>query len=178
MEAAHHMRPILLVALFFSLVLPAQAFDLTLHDAPTSVYFSPHGGAQDALVARIDQAQASIFVLAYSFTSEPVSTALARAQERGVHVEAILDRSQRTAKGGQGKALAASGATVYIDSRHAIAHNKVMVIDMRTVVMGSFNFTMAAEEHNAENLLTLDSPELARMYYTEWEKHRGHAEGW
>ena len=113
------MRPVILIVLFLSLAFPAQAFGLPLHDVPTSVYFSPHGGAQEALVERIDHAQASIFVLAYSFTSEPVSAALARAQERGVHVEAILDRSQRTAKGGQGKALAASGATVYIDPRHA-----------------------------------------------------------
>ena len=120
----------------------------------------------------------SIFVLAYSFTSAPIADALGRAARRGVHVEAVLDRGQRTARGSQGGALAASGATVYVDSRHAIAHNKVMVLDGQAVVTGSFNFTKGAEEKNAENLLILDSPELARLYREEWEKHRGHAAPW
>lgn len=95
-----------------------------------------------------------------------------------MHVEAVLDRGQRRAKGGQGQALADSGATVYIDARHAIAHNKVMVIDGKAVVTGSFNFTKSAEERNAENLLIIDSPELAKLYREEWEKHRGHGERW
>lgn len=37
-----------------------------------------------------------------------------------------------------------------LDSAHAIAHNKVMVIDGETVITGSFNFTKAAEESNAK----------------------------
>lgn len=154
------------------------AFDLTLRDTPAAVYFSPRGGAQAALVQRIDQARESIFVLAYSFTSAPVAKALIQAQRRGVQVQAILDRGQRKARSSKGQALAASGAGVYVDARHAIAHNKVMVIDGRTVVTGSFNFTKAAETKNAENLLILDSPELARLYREEWEKHWWHCERW
>jgi phosphatidylserine/phosphatidylglycerophosphate/cardiolipin synthase-like enzyme len=50
----------------------------------------------------------------------------------------------------------------------AIAHNKVMVIDSRTVITGSFNFTKAAEESNAENLLVIDDAELAKKYTQNW----------
>lgn len=171
-------RSVLSLLLLLFLAIPAQAFELTLHNAPTEIYFSPRGGAQDALVRRIDQARESIYVLAYSFTSEPIASALARAARRGVRVEAVLDRGQRTTRSGQGAALAESGATVYIDAKHAIAHNKVMVMDGKTLVTGSFNFTKGAEERNAENLLIVDSPELARLYREEWERHRGHAEGW
>lgn len=173
------MRPLFSIFLLLALTSPAQALDLILPaDTPAAIYFSPRGGAQDALVHRIDQAKATIFVLAYSFTSRSIAEALCRAAGRGVHVEAVLDRSQRTAKGGQGALLADAGATVYVDARHAIAHNKVMVIDMRTLVTGSFNFTGAAESSNAENLLILDSPDLAALYYGEWDRHRGHAERW
>ena len=42
-----------------------------------------------------------------------------------------------------------------IDAQHAIAHNKVMVIDGATVITGSFNFTKRAENANAENLLVI-----------------------
>ncbi|MBA4356797.1 MAG: phospholipase D family protein, partial [Desulfovibrio sp.] len=59
------MRPLLSLILLLALVLPAQAYDLMLRAAPASVYFSPRGGAQDALVQRIEQARESIYVLAY-----------------------------------------------------------------------------------------------------------------
>ncbi|MGO9613606.1 MAG: phospholipase D-like domain-containing protein [Dissulfurispiraceae bacterium] len=51
-----------------------------------------------------------------------------------------------------------------------------MIIDKETVVTGSFNFTKAAEEKNAENLLILKSRELARFYIDNWQSHRKHSE--
>ena len=54
--------------------------------------------------------------------------------------------------------------SVKIDSQHAIAHNKVMVIDAETVITGSFNFTKAAEDNNAENLLVIHDKVLAERY--------------
>lgn len=57
----------------------------------------------------------------------------------------------------------------------AIAHNKVMIIDDRIVITGSFNFTKAAEEKNAENLLIIDSPALAAKYVANFEAHRKHS---
>lgn len=40
----------------------------------------------------------------------------------------------------------------YIDAEHAIAHKNIMIIYKETLISGSFNFTRAAEEKNAENL--------------------------
>ena len=68
------------------------------------------------------------------------------------------------------------GFQPYIDAAHAIAHNKVMVLDKETVITGSFNFTKAAEEKNAENLLILRSKDLAQEYAENWKKHKRHSE--
>jgi len=68
------------------------------------------------------------------------------------------------------------GVTTYIDSQHAIAHNKIMIIDKETVITGSFNFTKAAEEKNAENLLILKNKKLAEIYIKNWYKHKDHSE--
>jgi len=68
------------------------------------------------------------------------------------------------------------GVTTYIDAKHAIAHNKIMIIDKETVITGSFNFTKAAEQKNAENVLILKNKELARIYIDNWMKHRNHSE--
>ena len=164
---------ILAVALW---VAPAFAYDLTLQNTPVQVYFSPRGGAQDALVATIGQAKDSIFVQAYSFTSAPIAKALVDAAKRGVKIEAILDKSQRSERYTGATFLRNEGIPVYIDNKHAIAHNKVMVIDGTIVVTGSFNFTKAAEEKNAENLLIIQDKEMAKIYMDNWEKHKEHSE--
>jgi len=73
--------------------------------------------------------------------------------KRGVKVVAVLDKSNETEKYSAATFLVHAGIQPLIDDQHAIAHNKVMVIDSATILTGSFNFTKAAEERNAENLL-------------------------
>ena len=46
-----------------------------------------------------------------------------------------------------------------------------MIIDGETVITGSFNFTKAAEENNAENLLVIHDKKLAALYTKNWQKH-------
>jgi hypothetical protein len=72
--------------------------------------------------------------------------ALTNAEKRGVKVVAILDASNRTKNYSAADFLAHEGVETYVDSMHAIAHNKIMSIDGTTVLTGSFNFTKAAEE--------------------------------
>jgi phosphatidylserine/phosphatidylglycerophosphate/cardiolipin synthase-like enzyme len=147
-----------------------------LGKVPTRVYFSPNGGATEAVTKEIGRARENILVQAYSFTSTPIAKALLDAHKRGVKVQAILDKSQRNEKYTSATFLANSGIPIYIDDAHAIAHNKVMIIDDTTVITGSFNFTKAAEERNAENLLVLRSRELAGLYAGNWRSHRQHSE--
>lgn len=140
------------------------------------MYFSPGGGATAAIVQALGQAQRSVYVQAYSFTSSPIAKALTQAHRRGVRVEEILDKSNLTDKYSAADFLVHAGIPTYIDSAHAIAHNKVMVIDERLVITGSFNFTRAAERDNAENLLVIDDEELAARYLENWRLHAGHSE--
>jgi phosphatidylserine/phosphatidylglycerophosphate/cardiolipin synthase-like enzyme len=51
-----------------------------------------------------------------------------------------------------------------------------MVIDGETVITGSFNFTKAAEENNAENLLVIHNKKLAERYTKKWQEHEKHSE--
>ncbi len=167
-----------LAALLAVLLLSPCAYpaDIMLANAPTQVYFSPGGGCTEAIIKEIGKARREILVQAYSFTSAPIAKALLGAQHRGVMVIAILDKSQRKERYTSATFLANSAIPTYIDDIHAIAHNKVMVIDGTTVITGSFNFTKAAEERNAENLLIMQSRDLARAYTDNWRKHREHSE--
>jgi phosphatidylserine/phosphatidylglycerophosphate/cardiolipin synthase-like enzyme len=140
------------------------------------VCFTPGGDCTDQIVDAIAGAQRRILVQAYSFTSAPIAQALLDAHKRGIDVQVILDRSQASAKYTGADFLANGGIPVRIDRRHAIAHNKVMVIDDRRVLTGSFNFTRAAQEKNAENLLLIEDKDLARQYGDNWRLHWAHSD--
>jgi phosphatidylserine/phosphatidylglycerophosphate/cardiolipin synthase-like enzyme len=150
---------------------------LSQETPPTwQVYFSPHGGCTDAIVKELDKAESSVLVQAYSFTSAPIAKALLSAHKRGVKVEVILDKSLRTGQYSSATFFLNARIPVKIDAQHAIAHNKVMVIDGETVITGSFNFTKAAEENNAENLLVIRDKKLAERYTMNWQEHAKHSE--
>lgn len=166
----------LLLLLFVSGISPSHASDLTLNNAAVQVCFSPNGGCTDAIVNAIGKAKSEILVQAYSFTSAPIAKALVDAHKRGVKVQAILDKSQRSEKYTSATFLTNVGVPTYIDAKHAIAHNKIMILDRETVITGSFNFTKAAEEKNAENLLIVKSSDLAKRYMDNWQKHKEHSE--
>jgi phosphatidylserine/phosphatidylglycerophosphate/cardiolipin synthase-like enzyme len=52
-----------------------------------------------------------------------------------------------------------------------------MILDRSTLITGSFNFTKAAEEKNAENLLVIKGNKpLVDRYIKNFEGHKGHSE--
>jgi phosphatidylserine/phosphatidylglycerophosphate/cardiolipin synthase-like enzyme len=164
-----------IIIIFFILILFSPNPLFTFQVNIDALCFSPNGGCTQAIIKEIDNANMEILVQAYSFTSAPIAKALINAKKRAVSVEVILDKSQRKEKYTSATFLANSKIPTYIDDKHAIAHNKVMVIDKETVITGSFNFTKAAEEKNAENLLIIKSKQLAGIYIENWYKHKEHS---
>lgn len=143
---------------------------------PIEVHFSPKGGCTEAVCKKITGARSTILVQAYSFTSAPIAKVLVEAHKWGVDVQVVLDKSQRTEKYSSADFLHNMDIAVRIDAKHAIAHNKVMVIAGQVVITSSFNFTKAAEENNAENLLVIRDKALADKYAANWKAHAEHAE--
>jgi len=144
--------------------------------AKVAVYFSPNGGATEAVVKELNAAQTLVLMQAYSFTSVPIAKALVEAHTRGVKILAVLDKSNETDRYSAATFLNNFGIQPLMDAEHAIAHSKVMVIDSTTIITGSFNFTKAAEEKNAENMLVIkDAPELVKAYETNIRMHAGHS---
>ncbi len=156
------------------MLLAAPAWAIPVHlDTTVDVEFSPKGGCTKAVVDALSAARSEVLVQAYSFTSPEIIGALRAAQARGVDVQVILDKGQDSARYEAGRA---GLKNISFDRKHAIAHNKVMVIDEAVVITGSFNFTAAAQNSNAENLLVIPSPELAMVYKDNWSAHRAHSE--
>jgi phosphatidylserine/phosphatidylglycerophosphate/cardiolipin synthase-like enzyme len=141
-----------------------------------NVYFTPGQNCTAAIVDRLNQAQQTIFVQAYSFTSVPIAKALLQAKKQGVTVKVILDKSQRTRKYSSLHFFLNQNIPVWIDEKPAIAHNKIMIIDRITVITGSFNFTKAAQMRNAENVLIIQDLSLAQQYLANWKARQQQSE--
>jgi phosphatidylserine/phosphatidylglycerophosphate/cardiolipin synthase-like enzyme len=140
---------------FATAVLIALSLLLSSAAENIQVFFSPKGGCTEAVVENLDRATNSALIQAYSFTSAPIAKVLVDAKKRGVKVQVILDKSQRTEKYSGADFIQRAGIPTFIDGQHAIAHNKIMIIDGQIILTGSFNFTKAAEQNNAENLLVI-----------------------
>ncbi|ALR07857.1 phospholipase D family protein (plasmid) [Xylella fastidiosa] len=142
--------------------------------ATYDVGFSPaadSASAQDVVLRAIDSARSSIFVVAYSFTSKPIATALLAAHRRNVKVAVVADSGQNTKSYSAVWFLANQGVPVRLNDRYQATHHKFMVIDGLHVETGSFNYSSAAANRNAENALVLwNAKPLADRYGAEWAR--------
>jgi phosphatidylserine/phosphatidylglycerophosphate/cardiolipin synthase-like enzyme len=142
----------------------------------TLSYFSPKGGCQDAIVKELKAARREILVQAYSFTADPLTYGLIEAKKRGVNVEILLDKSNEVERSSDLHIFLENGLPPLIDASHAIAHNKVIIVDKATIITGSFNFTNQAETQNAENLLIIKgNADLVQAYRQNFLSHKAHS---
>lgn len=166
MRTFHLLRVFVFLSLFFCSPAVAKESPATFKDA-----FSPKQGATQLVIKTISSAKKSVHVAAYSFTSRPIADALVQTYQRGVDVKVVLDKSQRKAQSGMFLYLKEKGIPVQINSHYAIMHNKFMIIDGKTLQLGSFNYTDAAEKKNAENVLVIKrSPKVVADYSRQWKK--------
>jgi phosphatidylserine/phosphatidylglycerophosphate/cardiolipin synthase-like enzyme len=142
------------------------------------VAFSPNEGSEALVIKAIDAARKEIRMLAYSFTSAPVTAALLRAKKRGVDVAVVVDYRNNVTEDRSGKARAALGtlATAGIALRtiraYPIHHDKTVIVDGAHVETGSFNYSDAAARKNSENVMVLwDNPKLAAVFKRHWERN-------
>ena len=144
-----------------------RCLQLTKYEAA----FSPYGKSLPLVLSTINSARKSIRVAAYAFTSKPVAEALRDAHKRGVDVKVVADAKSNGREYTAVTFLANQGVPVRLNANYAILHNKFMVIDGTTLETGSFNYSAAAVNKNAENVLVIhDMPTLARQYTEEWTR--------
>ena len=135
------------------------------------VYFSPSGGARDAILVEVAKAESEIVVMAYGFTSDEIIDALADRNDSGVKLYLVLDKTNKNNP--KLEKIRKWGAQIHIDTKHAIMHDKVIIIDGQSVITGSYNFSQNAERRNSENMLVIRSKELAEKYQAHfWERFK------
>ena len=172
------MKAVVSLLIFLQGLSSLSAWAQSAHEGITAevlgVYFTPPANASAAIVKAIDASEHEILVQAYGFTHNAIAQALVRAHQRDVVVRVLLDQKTQNANQFIIDLLNHAQIQLRQDNKHAIAHNKVMVIDQTIVITGSFNFTNSAATRNAENLLVLKSADLAEKYRLQWQHHWAH----
>jgi phosphatidylserine/phosphatidylglycerophosphate/cardiolipin synthase-like enzyme len=129
---------------------------------------------EGVILQAIEKSRESIYVAAYAFTRTRIAAALAEAHRRGVRVEIKMDVNQAEFIGAQKllEYLRGEGVPVtmiHTAGEYSAMHNKFMVFDMRWIVTGSYNFTTTAQVSNWENLVWLESADMAEQFKQAWD---------
>jgi phosphatidylserine/phosphatidylglycerophosphate/cardiolipin synthase-like enzyme len=133
----------------------------------------PQRSAERLVQKVIASAKSYLFIAAYQMTSKPIADSLCQAATRGVAVTAVLDAKSNKHGLGNSKRdyLEQCGVAVRTNARYPIMHDKFIVVDGKHVETGSFNYTFAAAERNAENAMVIwDNPALAAKYMSEFDR--------
>jgi phosphatidylserine/phosphatidylglycerophosphate/cardiolipin synthase-like enzyme len=145
--------------------------------------FAPEDNCGRLIVQKLLAAKYRILVMAFSITDfiprgpEPLSvrktmptirTVLLEKKKAGLDVRALLEYTKLYSSGSLVPDLQASGIPVRGDGNPGILHSKVMIIDGRVTIIGSFNFSGEAENGNDENMVIVTSPSVGQKYEAEY----------
>ena len=143
----------------------------SISNTTVKVHFSPDDHFRDNyLLPLLTSAKHSVHFMAFAFTSSDIANKLASLKQQGIEIKGVFDKNQSGQSYSQYDDLAKQNIDVLLDGNSYKLHHKVMIIDRRYVVTGSYNFTQSAETRNDENSVIIDSTNLAASYEKEFSR--------
>ncbi|TGG87030.1 hypothetical protein E4650_09265 [Geotoga petraea] len=148
---------------------------IKLKNSEISTFFTPDEDYQKVILDYINNAEKEVKVMIFTFTDSNIAQALADAYNRGVDVKVITETFQ-----------SGSRWSVYgdfqnkfpfiLDKNNKTFHHKLLLIDDKHILTGSYNFTKSALENNDENAVIIsNNEEFYKAYENEfdflWEKY-------
>lgn len=127
-----------------------------------------------ALLEEIDKARQEIALTVFFFKTnglrdnrpDRILVHLREAVRRGVRVDAVIEQGKERdnvseVNADTARKLRAAGIRVCMDAPDRTMHTKMIVIDRRTLIIGSHNLTQSALKYNREVSIRIESPPLA-----------------
>jgi phosphatidylserine/phosphatidylglycerophosphate/cardiolipin synthase-like enzyme len=148
----------------------AVAEPVQVGDLKVQVLFAPEDGVAQKVAERISQASSQIRFLAFSFTHDGIGQAVLGRAKAGVPVAGVFEKTGSETRFSEYGAMKQAGLDVYQDGNPYVMHHKVFVVDGKTTVFGSFNFSDGADKDNDENCLIVEDPAFAAKYLEETER--------
>ena len=143
---------------------------IEIGDARIQPLFSPGNSVAPRIVERVSQGQAQIGFMAFVFTHDRIGQAVLERGGAGVQVIGVFEADDTESQYSEFGKMKQAGLRVYRDGNRFPMHHKVLVVDGRTVIFGSYNFTANAERDNDENCLIVDDVGLAHAFIEELQR--------
>lgn len=127
---------------------------------------------EDTICALINATDNTLDIAVWDNGSDAIVSALNAAQNRGVIVRYI------TSSNSTNSALSNLSAAIPVVERNSglssnVMHNKFIVSDLTTVLMGSMNFGLGSMYDDYNNVLLITDPALAQTYTVEFNEMWG-----
>ena len=133
-------------------------------------YFASEDDTIGNIVRTVNNAQRSVYFLAFSFTQDDIGRAMIDKQKAGLTVGGVFETTGSQVPTSEYGKMKAAGLDVYTDGNPWVMHHKVIIIDDHLTVFGSFNFSDNAAKSNDENLLIVDNPDIAKAFKAEYDR--------
>ena len=143
---------------------------VTINGTRVETCFAAEGKCADRIVATLNGASRSIQFLAFSFTSDKIAAPMLAKAKAGLPVSGVFETTGSNTSFSEYGKMKQQKLDVYQDGNPWVMHHKVIIVDERIVIFGSFNFSDNADKDNDENLLIVDNPELARAFKAEFDR--------
>jgi len=140
-------------------------------DSQIETYFTKKNGDLDEiLIKEINGTQKTLNIAIYSLTKENIADAILEAKKRGVDVKVITDKLESKSKFQKAilDKLKTNSIPVKINSHAGLMHLKLSIVDDKTVLGGSYNYTANATKENDENLIVMRNSNIVSDYSTEF----------
>ena len=126
--------------------------------------FSPGEACRGRIRSLFRHAQQSADVCVFTITDNQITEEIVAAHRRGVRVRIVTDDDKAFDLGSDVDVLERSGIAVRVDRSPHHMHHKFALFDDRTLLTGSYNWTVSAAGHNEENLIVTDDTALVRQF--------------
>ena len=145
--------------------------DITISGTRVETFFSPDDGVAAHVLQVLNDAEESIYFMAFSFTTDELGEAIRSKAENGLTVAGVMEEEQvKSNIGTEYDPFKQAGLDVYVDGNDGQMHHKVMIVDGKIVITGSYNFSNSAETRNDENLVIFHNEQIADFYLGEFQR--------
>ncbi len=147
-----------------------NSVSFTERGVPIQTVFAPEDDTLNIILDRVNEATTSVRFMAFSFTERDIAEAMVGLADSGVNVRGIFERVGSQASWSELTRLFCAGIDARQDGNPFVLHHKVIILDNRVVLTGSFNFSQNATRVNDENMIIIEDPTLAAQYTAEFER--------
>jgi len=134
---------------------------------PIQAWFTPSDDIGTKVGAMIDKAEESVWIASPNIDLPELSLAVVGAKGRKLDIRIILDNGSKGSGQGDGPLFSNNGIPVFYSPgamQAGLMHYSFVIIDSKTLILGSFQWDQEDEAQNYENVVKISDPDTVKTY--------------